>query len=132
MKRLFLQFVILGVAITGGQALSQIDSAKKIFAEAEKLLLAQPNFGERYKILESLRAIRREMAQDTLVDIYKDRIGGFDDEIDVKVFKGGKLPSLTEAALRAVYKTRWKPARIGQGPADVWVSLPVRFNLEKK
>jgi TonB family protein len=174
MKHLLMQFVLLEVAIIGGQARSQILPKEPDYFLADTYARAKTL----YDILENLQTIQSEIAQDTLIDIYKDRIGGFDDMLfdrppeligglanfqrllnypedalkqsfedtvyvkvhlswrgtirNIKIFKGGKLPSLKEAALRAVYQTRWKPARIiGDVPVDVWVTLPVRFNLEK-
>jgi TonB family protein len=52
------------------------------------------------------------------------------------VTKGGKLKSLRDEALRVIYETKWTPAVCLNFPADVRISVPVRFTkknfLEQK
>jgi len=48
---------------------------------------------------------------------------------DIKVMKALDLDVLTEAAIAAVKKVRWKPARQRDEPITVWVSVPINFSL---
>jgi protein TonB len=48
---------------------------------------------------------------------------------NIKVMKALDLDVLTEAAIAAVKKVRWKPARQRDEPITVWVSVPINFSL---
>ena len=48
---------------------------------------------------------------------------------NIKVMKALDLDVLTEAAIDAVQKVRWKPARQRDEPIMVWVSVPINFSL---
>ena len=48
------------------------------------------------------------------------------------VTKGLPNTGLDEAALKAVKKSKWKPARQREKKVGVWITLPVTFKLENK
>ncbi|MBN2781376.1 MAG: TonB family protein [Candidatus Marinimicrobia bacterium] len=48
------------------------------------------------------------------------------------VLKGVPDTELDEAALTAVKKTRWIPAKEGDKDVSVWITLPIQFNLDDK
>ncbi len=51
---------------------------------------------------------------------------------DVKVVKSlGLNNGLDEAAIEAVKKTQWTPAQQGGKPVKTWISIPVRFKINK-
>ncbi|MCI0516089.1 energy transducer TonB, partial [candidate division KSB1 bacterium] len=51
---------------------------------------------------------------------------------DVKVIKSlGLNNGLDEAAIAAVKKTQWTPAQQRGNPVKVWISIPVRFKVNK-
>ncbi|MBN2417039.1 energy transducer TonB [bacterium] len=41
------------------------------------------------------------------------------------------ITGCNEAAMEAVKKTKWKPAMQREQPVEVWVAIPVRFQLKK-
>jgi protein TonB len=49
---------------------------------------------------------------------------------EVIVARSAGHAALDQAALDAVQRWRFEPARRGDHPVGVWVSLPVRFRLE--
>ena len=51
---------------------------------------------------------------------------------DAKVEKSSKIASLDEAALKAVFGCKFKPAIQNGRPVNVWVSFPYEFSLTKK
>jgi outer membrane biosynthesis protein TonB len=46
---------------------------------------------------------------------------------DVRVLKGPEI--LREAALKAAWKSVWRPAIQNKKPVAVWVAYPVKFKL---
>ncbi|RJP76712.1 MAG: energy transducer TonB [Candidatus Zixiibacteriota bacterium] len=50
---------------------------------------------------------------------------------DAKVIKGVRQ-DLDQAAVEAVAKTKWTPARQGDRPVEVTVTVPVQFKMSEK
>ena len=48
---------------------------------------------------------------------------------DTMILKGIPNTGLNEAALEAVKRTRWKPARQRDKKVGVWMSIPINFKL---
>jgi protein TonB len=48
---------------------------------------------------------------------------------DIQIARSAGHPDLDRAAVEAVKKWRFEPARRGSRPTAVWVTLPVRFEL---
>ena len=49
---------------------------------------------------------------------------------DLRVLRTSGYPVLDQAALDAVRKWRFEPGRKGEEPVEMWVNIPVRFQLE--
>ena len=49
---------------------------------------------------------------------------------EMSVVRSAGHPDLDQAAMEAVRKWRFEPARRGKDPVVVWVTLPVRFELK--
>ena len=63
-----------------------------------------------------------------VVDTYIDETGRV---IGVKVLEGFPGTGLDEAAVSAIWKTRFKPAKREGKPVAVWLSIPIVFRLRK-
>ncbi len=48
----------------------------------------------------------------------------------VNVLEGGGITGLNEAAVEAIKKTRFKPAKQRERPVGVWITFPVVFKLK--
>ncbi len=51
--------------------------------------------------------------------------------MDARVFKSSGYDILDEAAIQAVTKSRWQPAKQRGEPVSVWVTVPVKFALHQ-
>ena len=60
------------------------------------------------------------------------RVGADGRAQEVAVRASSGFPLLDEAALKAVQRWKFKPARIGSVPVDSRVEIPVRFELSRK
>jgi protein TonB len=48
---------------------------------------------------------------------------------EVRVERSAGHPALDAAAIEAIRRWRFEPARRGAEPVEVWILLPVRFTL---
>lgn len=51
--------------------------------------------------------------------------------VDVKILKSSDYDILDQAAIQAVTKSHWQPAKQRGKPVSVWVTVPVKFALHK-
>ncbi len=101
-----------------------------------------PSDGPRMKFIpydkapEPLSAIRPEYPEiameagiegTVIVDFFIDEKGRV---TDIYVYKGIPNTGLDEAAMGAIKRTRWKPARQRDRKVGVWMRLPINFKLQ--
>ena len=83
--------------------------------------------------LSQIRPVYPEIAQEAgiegtvVVQVFIDLRGRVKDTI---ILKGIPNTGLDEAAISAIRKTRFRPARQRERPVGVWISIPVNFRLK--
>ena len=63
-----------------------------------------------------------------VVETFIDKKGKVKDSF---ILRGMSENSLNQAALKAIKRTRFKPARYNGETIGVWISIPVNFNADK-
>ena len=83
--------------------------------------------------LSSIRPVYPEIAQEAgiegtvVVQVFVDKKGRVKDTV---ILKGIPNTGLDEAAISAIRKTRFRPAKQRERPVGVWISIPVNFRLK--
>ena len=83
--------------------------------------------------LSRIRPVYPEIAQEAgiegtvVVQVFIDKKGRVQDTI---ILKGIPNTGLDEAALKAIRKTRFRPAKQRERAVGVWISIPVNFRLK--
>jgi protein TonB len=83
--------------------------------------------------LSRIRPVYPEIAQEAgiegtvVVQVFVDKKGRVKDTI---ILKGIPNTGLDEAAISAIRKTRFRPAKQRERPVGVWISIPVNFRLK--
>ena len=83
--------------------------------------------------LSNIRPIYPEIAQEAgiegtvVVQVFIDKKGRVQDTL---ILKGIPNTGLYEAAISAIRKTRFRPAKQRERPVGVWISIPVNFRLK--
>jgi periplasmic protein TonB len=83
--------------------------------------------------LSQIRPVYPEIAQEAgiegtvVVQVFIDLRGRVKDTV---ILKGIPNTGLDEAAISAIRKTRFRPARQRERPVGVWISIPVNFRLK--
>ena len=83
--------------------------------------------------LSNLRPVYPEIAQEAgiegtvVVQVFIDKRGRVKDTL---ILKGIPNTGLDEAAISAIRKTRFRPAKQRERPVGVWISIPVNFRLK--
>jgi len=83
--------------------------------------------------LSSIRPVYPEIAQEAgiegtvVVQVFVDKKGRVQ---DTQVLKGIPNTGLDEAAVTAIKKTRFRPAKQRERAVGVWISIPVNFRLK--
>ena len=83
--------------------------------------------------LSVIRPIYPEIAQEAgiegtvVVQVFVDKKGRVKDTV---ILKGIPNTGLDEAAISAIRKTRFRPAKQRERPVGVWISIPVNFRLK--
>jgi len=83
--------------------------------------------------LSNIRPVYPEIAQEAgiegtvVVQVFIDKKGRVQDTI---ILKGIPNTGLDEAALKAIRKTRFRPAKQRERAVGVWISIPVNFRLK--
>ena len=83
--------------------------------------------------LSNIRPIYPEIAQEAgiegtvVVQVFIDKKGRVQDTL---ILKGIPNTGLDEAAIKAIRKTRFRPAKQRERPVGVWISIPVNFRLK--
>ena len=83
--------------------------------------------------LSSIRPVYPEIAQEAgiegtvVVQVFVDKKGRVKDTL---VLKGIPNTGLDEAAMEAIRKTRFRPAKQRERAVGVWISIPVNFKLK--
>ena len=83
--------------------------------------------------LSNIRPIYPEIAQEAgiegtvVVQVFIDKEGRVQDTL---ILKGIPNTGLDEAAISAIRKTRFRPAKQRERPVGVWISIPVNFRLK--
>ena len=83
--------------------------------------------------LSEIRPVYPEIAQEAgiegtvVVQVFVDKKGRVKDTV---ILKGIPNTGLDEAAISAIRKTRFKPAKQRERPVGVWISIPVNFRLK--
>ena len=83
--------------------------------------------------LSNIRPVYPEIAQEAgiegtvVVQVFIDKKGRVQDTI---ILKGIPNTGLDEAAIKAIRKTRFRPAKQRERPVGVWISIPVNFRLK--
>ena len=83
--------------------------------------------------LSNIRPVYPEIAQEAgiegtvVVQVFIDKKGRVQDTI---ILKGIPNTGLYEAAVKAIRKTRFRPAKQRERPVGVWISIPVNFRLK--
>ena len=83
--------------------------------------------------LSQIRPVYPEIAQEAgiegtvVVQVFIDLRGRVKDTI---ILKGIPNTGLDEAAISAIRKTRFRPAKQRERPVGVWISIPVNFRLK--
>ena len=83
--------------------------------------------------LSDIRPVYPEIAQEAgiegtvVVQVFIDKKGRVQDTV---ILKGIPNTGLDEAAILAIRKTRFRPAKQRERPVGVWISIPVNFRLK--
>ena len=83
--------------------------------------------------LSSIKPVYPEIAQEAgiegtvVVQVFVDKKGRVQDTL---ILKGIPNTGLDEAAVRAIKKTRFRPAKQRERAVGVWISIPVNFRLK--
>ena len=83
--------------------------------------------------LTEIRPVYPEIAQEAgiegtvVVQVFVDKKGRVQEAV---ILKGIPNSGLDEAAIVAISKIRFKPAKQGKKPVGVWISIPVNFRLK--
>ena len=83
--------------------------------------------------LSSIRPVYPEIAQEAgiegtvVVQVFVDKKGRVQDTL---ILKGIPNTGLDEAAVKAIKKTRFRPAKQRERAVGVWISIPVNFRLK--
>ena len=83
--------------------------------------------------LSRIRPVYPEIAQEAgiegtvVVQVFVDKKGRVKDTV---ILKGIPNTGLDEAAISAIRKTRFRPAKQRERPVGVWISIPVNFRLK--
>ena len=83
--------------------------------------------------LSDIRPVYPEIAQEAgiegtvVVQVFIDKKGRVQDTV---ILKGIPNTGLDEAAISAIRKTRFSPAKQRERPVGVWISIPVNFRLK--
>ena len=83
--------------------------------------------------LSDIRPVYPEIAQEAgiegtvVVQVFIDKRGRVKDTL---ILKGIPNTGLDEAAISAIRKTRFRPAKQRERPVGVWISIPVNFRLK--
>ena len=83
--------------------------------------------------LSNIRPVYPEIAQEAgiegtvVVQVFIDKKGRVQDTL---ILKGIPNTGLDEAAISAIRKTRFRPAKQRERPVGVWISIPVNFRLK--
>ena len=83
--------------------------------------------------LSNIRPLYPEIAQEAgiegtvVVQVFIDKKGRVQDTV---ILKGIPNTGLDEAAISAIRKTRFRPAKQRERPVGVWISIPVNFRLK--
>ena len=83
--------------------------------------------------LSVIRPVYPEIAQEAgiegtvVVQVFVDKKGRVKDTV---ILKGIPNTGLDEAAISAIRKTRFRPAKQRERPVGVWISIPVNFRLK--
>ena len=83
--------------------------------------------------LSDIRPVYPEIAQEAgiegtvVVQVFIDKKGRVQDTV---ILKGIPNTGLDEAALKAIRKTRFRPAKQRERAVGVWISIPVNFRLK--
>ena len=83
--------------------------------------------------LSNIRPVYPEIAQEAgiegtvVVQVFIDKKGRVQDTI---ILKGIPNTGLDEAAVKAIRKTRFRPAKQRERAVGVWISIPVNFRLK--
>jgi len=83
--------------------------------------------------LSNIRPVYPEIAQEAgiegtvVVQVFVDKKGRVKDTV---ILKGIPNTGLDEAAISAIRKTRFRPAKQRERPVGVWISIPVNFRLK--
>ena len=83
--------------------------------------------------LTEIRPVYPEIAQEAgiegtvVVQVFIDKKGRVKDTV---ILKGIPNTGLDEAAISAIRKTRFRPAKQRERPVGVWISIPVNFRLK--
>ncbi len=64
-----------------------------------------------------------------VINVFVNKEGGVD---DTKVLQSSGYPSLDEAAVQAIKKTKWRPALQRETPVAVWVAIPINFQVRSR
>ena len=85
------------------------------------------------QLLSDIRPVYPEIAQEAgiegtvVVQVFIDKKGRVQDTV---ILKGIPNTGLDEAAISAIRKTRFRPAKQRERPVVVWISIPVNFRLK--
>jgi len=74
-------------------------------------------------------AWRERVGGETIVKIHISTLGVVDSAF---VLRPSGVPSLDSAALAGSRQLRYRPARQGKDPVEVWATLPVRYPLPEE
>ena len=83
--------------------------------------------------LSDIRPVYPDIAQEAgiegtvVVQVFIDKKGRVQDTV---ILKGIPNTGLDEAAISAIRKTRFRPAKQRERPVGVWISIPVNFRLK--
>jgi protein TonB len=83
--------------------------------------------------LSQIAPLYPEIAQEAgiegtvVVQVFIDKKGRVQDTV---ILKGIPNTGLDEAAIKAIRKTRFRPAKQRERPVGVWISIPVNFRLK--
>jgi protein TonB len=93
----------------------------------------EPAVGVTPEIVQQVRPVYPEMARELRLSgtVLVDVLVSSDGHVLDMVLNQSAHPLLDEAALRAARDSVFRPARQGQQPVSVWVTLPYRFAVDE-